>query len=181
MLLNPDEPKYREFLEGLVNLYRDAKRESQDGRLSKQGRRLRESMYVARLCNLCHPLWAAMSENSPEPTTESEKTFQNLIDELMRLVEREQLFQFMLDPNVDPTNNLSERQLRNSALARKAKRTNKTDAGANRQTNIVSVLESLRRSLPTFNMATVVEQVTNSIQQASRIFQTRSPTTTAQT
>jgi hypothetical protein len=181
MLLNPEQPKYREFLEGLVNLYRDAKHESQDGRLSEQGRRLRESMYVARLCNLCHPLWAAMSENSPVPTTESEKTFQNLIDELMRLVEREQLFQFMLDPNVDPTNNLSERQLRNSALARKANRTNKTDAGAKRQTNIVSVLESLRRSLPTFNMATVVEQVTNSIQQASRIFQTRSPTTTAQT
>jgi hypothetical protein len=40
------------------------------------------------------------------------------------------LFVFVLDPQVEATNNLSERQLRNSALARKANRTSKTDTGS---------------------------------------------------
>ncbi len=179
MLLNPEESKYREFLQGLIEIYRDAKRESQDGRLGEKGRCVREARLVARLCDLCHPHWDLASPNVPEPTTESEWSFANLIDELMRLVEHEQLFQFVLNPEVDPTNNLSERQLRNSALARKAKRTNKTDTGAKRQTNIVSVLESLRRSLPKFTMATVMEQVANSLHKASGIFQTIGPTASA--
>ncbi len=179
MLLNPDEPKYREFLQGLIEIYRDAKREAQDSRLGEKGRRIRESRLVARLCDLCHPHWRLMRSELPEPTTKSEYDFENLIDELMRLVEREQLFQFVLNPEIDPTNNLSERQLRNSALARKAKRTNKTDTGTKRQTHIVSVLESLRRSLDQFTITAVVEQVANSLHRASGIFQTIGPTAAA--
>lgn len=40
----------------------------------------------------------------------------------MRLVTAEQLIEFVLNDTVDSTNNLSERQLRSSALARKAAR-----------------------------------------------------------
>jgi hypothetical protein len=70
----------------------------------------------------------------------------------MRLMMTEQLFEFVLSPEVEATNKLSERQLRNSALARHANRTNKTDTGATRQTHILSVLESLRRSLSNFTI-----------------------------
>jgi len=70
----------------------------------------------------------------------------------------EQLFTFvtaeaMEKPNgemlvVSGKNNEAERTLRSPAQARGTGRTNKTVAGARRQTVIVSVLESLRQHLP---------------------------------
>ena len=47
-----------------------------------------------------------------------------LVNELVRLLLADELFTFVLDPAVDPTNNLSERILRNPAQDRKAGRTN---------------------------------------------------------
>jgi hypothetical protein len=81
------------------------------------------------------------------------------VDELIRLAMAEKLFTFVLDPEVEPTNNRSERQLRGAALDRKAGRTSKTAAGAQRRSVIVSVLESLRANLEKFNLATVLEEV----------------------
>ncbi|MCA9182864.1 MAG: transposase, partial [Planctomycetales bacterium] len=176
VLLNPGNSTYQQFLDGLLEIYNDAKRFAGDGRLGEAGQRHRESGLVARLCDLCHPHWSATSPQLPEPSTESETSFSNLIEELMRLVAAEQLFEFVLRPEVAPTNNLSERQLRSSALARKANRTNKTDTGARRQTRIVSVLESLRRSLPNFTIKSVIAQVANALHQAGGIFQTIGPT-----
>jgi transposase len=176
VLLNPNESKYRDFLDKLLKIFHDAKRVAKDRRMREQGRQKHESRLVAKLCDVCHPHWLATSPQLPEPCTESERTFYNLIEEFMRLVAAEQLFEFVRHPEVDPTNNLSERQLRSSALARKAKRTNKTDAGAKRQTHIVSVLQSLRRSLPTFTIKTVLERVENALHHAGGIFQTSGPT-----
>ena len=94
----------------------------------------------------------------------------------------EQLFVFVLHPEVEPTNNLSERQLRNSALARKAHRTNKTDTGAIRQTHIVSVLESLRWALDNFTINTfvvwagaVVARVVQCMHHSLKLFQPTGP------
>jgi hypothetical protein len=67
----------------------------------------------------------------------------------------DELFTFVLDPEVEPTNNRKERQLRGAALDRKAGRTSKTAAGAQRRSVIVSGLESLRANLEKFNLATV--------------------------
>lgn len=179
VLLNPGNSTYQRFLDQLLELYRDAKQAARDRRLSETGRQIRASQFVARLCDLCHPHWPAATPRLPKPRNESEGVFRNLIEELMRLVIAEQLFEFVLDPEVAATNNLSERQLRSSALARKANRTNKTDTGAIRQTHIVSVLESLRCSLTVFTIKTVVGQVANALHQAAGIFQTIGPTDNA--
>jgi transposase len=52
-----------------------------------------------------------------------------------------------------------ERELRHSALERKAGRTNKTAAGAHRRTVIVSVLQSLRANLEDFSLTRVLEEI----------------------
>lgn len=172
--LRVDEPGnlvYRHFLDDILELFGDAKRIASDGRLGDQGRADRVSELESWLCDICHPHWPNITPGLAEPSSTNETSFRNLVNELMRLLTAEQLFEFVLSPEVDPTNNLSERQLRSAALARKAKRTNKTDSGATRQTHIVSVLESLRRTLNEFTIQNVVAKVTASFQSGARMFQ----------
>ena len=71
----------------------------------------------------------------------------------------EELFTFVLHPEVGPTNNFTERLQRGPALDRKAGRTSKTAAGARRRSVIVSVLESLRANLESFTLSSVLEEV----------------------
>ena len=88
----------------------------------------------------------------------------------MRLMISEELFTFVKAEAVDQpngvtrsvgaTNNEAERTLRFSAQARDTGRTNKTLAGARRQTILTSVLESLRVYLPTFTLSSVIGEVT---------------------
>ena len=174
-LLYPDNETYGTFRDGLLELYCDAKRAASDGRLSTAGRRRRIVELEERLCQLCHPHWPPTTPDLAPAKSDHEKAFRNLVNELLRLMTAEQLFEFVLNPQVDPTNNLSERQLRSSALARKANRTNKTDTGSRRQTHIVSVLESLRRSLSDFTIDRVVEQVTAHLHRSLSMFQPTGP------
>lgn len=71
----------------------------------------------------------------------------------------EELFTFVLEPEVESTNNLSERLQRGPAQDRKLGRTSKTAAGAHRRSVIVRVLESLRANLEPFTLSSVVEEV----------------------
>ena len=174
-ILHPEHPTYSRFLDDLLKLFRDAKRSSKDLRLSDKGRQVHVGKLEARLCDICHPHWPNITPGLPEPQTADETDFRNLVNELLRLMVAEQLFVFVLDPEVEPTNNLSERQLRNSALARKANRTSKTDTGAVRQTHIVSVLESLRRSLGNFTINTVVDRVASCMHRSISMFQPTGP------
>jgi transposase len=154
-LLYPRRKKYQRFLDRLLALYHDAKRAAADGRLAEAGRQQRVAELEGRLCELCRPYqWRDTQSTQP-----AERDFSNLVDELVRLVMAEELFTFVLQPDVEPTNNLMERQLRGPALDRKAGRTNKTAAGAQRRSVIVSVLESLRANLDKFNLASVLEEV----------------------
>jgi len=114
-----------------------------------------------RLYDLCRPYHHGTTPDM-QP---HERDFANLNDELMRLYVAEELFTFVLVPEVEATNNLSERMLRGSAQDRKAGRTNKTAAGAHRRSVIVSVLESLRVNLETFNLTTVLAEVGRWIQE----------------
>ena len=96
--------------------------------------------------------------------------FRLLINELMRLMLRRQLFTFVTAaPVATPsgevvpvagTNNESERALRSPAMSRNTGRTSKTLRGARRQTILHSVLESIRRQLPEFTLRTVVAEIT---------------------
>ena len=88
-----------------------------------------------------------------------ERDFANLANELLERMMDEELFTFVLNPEVDPTNNLPERLQRSPAQDRDAGRTSKTAAGARRRSVIVSVLESLRVNLPEFTLDRVLEEV----------------------
>ena len=89
---------------------------------------------------------------------------------LIRLVLADELFTFVLEPDVEPTNNSMERQLRSPAQDRKAGRTSKTAAGAHRRSVIVSVLESLHANLEKFNLSTVLAEVGRWIQEGISLF-----------
>jgi uncharacterized coiled-coil protein SlyX len=154
-LLYPRQQKYQRFLDGLLALYHDAKRAAEDGRLGEAGRTERVAELEGRLCRLCRPY---QRETTPDMKPH-ERDFTNLVNELIRLVLAEELFTFVLETDVEPTNNGMERLLRGPALDRKAGRTNQTAAGAHRRSVIVSVLESLRANLVHFDLASVLEEV----------------------
>jgi hypothetical protein len=158
-LLYPRRKTYQRFLDQLLKLYHDAKRAAADGRLGEAGRRQRVVELEDRLCDLCLPCWRRYWRVTTADLPGPDHEFSKLVNELLRLMEAKELFTFVLLPAVEPTNNGSERQLRNPAQDRKAGRTNKTATGAHRRSVIVSVLESLRANLPQFNLATVLAEV----------------------
>ncbi len=165
-MLYPRKKTYQRFLDELLGLYRDAKRAAADGRLGEQGRKRRVADLEGRLCELIRPY---AKEATPDMAPH-EKDFCNLAKELERLLLAEELFTFVLEPAVEPTNNSSERRLRGPALDRKSGRTNKTAAGAHRRSVIVSVLESLRANLEQFTLSTVLEEVSRWMREGMSLF-----------
>jgi hypothetical protein len=165
-LLYPRQQKYQRFLDGLLALYHDAKRAAEDGRLGEAGRTERVAELEGRLCRLCRPY---QRETTPDMKPH-ERDFTNLVNELIRLVLAEELFTFVLETDVEPTNNGMERLLRGPALDRKAGRTNQTAAGAHRRSVIVSVLESLRANLVHFDLASVLEEVSRWMTEGVSLF-----------
>jgi transposase len=154
-LLYPRRQKYPRFLDGLLGLYRDGKRVAGDGRLGAAGRRERVAELEDRLCDLCLPYQGLATADLSPP----ERDFCNLANELLDRLMDEELFTFVLHPEVEPTNNFTERLQRGPALERKAGRTSKTAAGAQRRSVIVSVLESLRANLEVFTLSSVLQEV----------------------
>jgi hypothetical protein len=165
-LLYPRRKKYQRFLDRLLALYYDAKRAAEDGRLGEEGRKVRVAELEGRLCELCQPYERA---TTPDMTAH-ERDFTNLVNELVRLLLAEELFTFVLVADVEPTNNATERLLRGPALDRKAGRTNQTAAGAHRRSVIVSVLESLRANLETFNLESVLQEVRRWMDEGMSLF-----------
>jgi len=154
-LLYPSHSKYQRFLDELVAIYRAGKCSAADARLGAVGRKQRVAELEGRLCKLLQP---HLRETTPEMAS-PECDFTNLVNELARLLMAEELFTFVLEPAVEATNNVSERNLRSPAQDRKAGRTNKTAKGAHRRSVIVSVLESLRANLGNFNLKTVLAEI----------------------
>ena len=154
-LLYPEKRHYQTFLDDLLTVYREAKSAQQDGRLSAAGRERQVERLETRIWDVAAPhqkIWES-------PSTPDERDFANLVQELFRLVAVGELFTFVRHPQVEPTNNVSERELRGPALCRKAGRTNKTPRGAHRQSVISSVLRSLQKHLPAFTLSDVVTEV----------------------
>jgi transposase len=153
-------------LDQLLTLYRDAKRTAADGRLGEEERKRRANDFELRLFHLCFP---HRQDVTPDMTPH-QREFANFIEEMLRLWEAEELFTFVWAKGVDPTNNTSERKLRNPALDRKASRTNKTAKGAHRRSVVVSVLESLRTNLGKFTLQTVLDEVTRWMSEGISLF-----------
>lgn len=164
-LQDPTNPDYRRFADGLLEIYREACRVQRDRRLGDAGRTRKIAALDEEIFALCEPMWGA----GAPPVEEPEKDYRRLINELMRLMIARELFPFVTAEPVDQpngvarsvgaTNNEAERTLRGSSQARKTGRTNKTLAGARRQTIVTSVLESLRLYLPTFTLSGVLAEI----------------------
>ena len=69
------------------------------------------------------------------------------------------LFVFVEHPEVEATNNRSERNARREAEIRKGARTSKTDAGAKRRSIIETVLASLQTRIASFTLSHVLTEV----------------------
>jgi hypothetical protein len=164
-LMEPSNAEYRQFTDQLLEIYREACRVQRDGRLSAEGRKSKVAALDDEIFDLCFPMWVAELPPGEGP----EDDYRRLCNELMRVMLAEQLFTFVTaepveKPNgemlvVSGTNNEAERTLRSPAQARDTGRTNKTVAGARRQTVIVSVLESLRQHLSSFTLSSVIEEI----------------------
>jgi len=176
-LLYPRKKSYQRFLDHLLALYYDAKRAAADGRLSSKGREQKVAEFEGRLSDLCRPHWRQMTPEMPP----HEREFANLAEELTQRLFDEELFTFVLHPEVDPTNNLAERLQRSPAKDRGAGRTSKTASGARRRSVITSVLESLRVNLSPFTLRSVVEEAARWMREGISLFKQHLQAITAAT
>jgi hypothetical protein len=173
----PDNAEYRRFTDRLLEIYRAAKRVQSDGRLGDAGRARKVGELDDAILELCAPLWAA---ELPPLEKGPDNDYRLLTNELMRLMLAEELFSFVTTPPAEQpngesravggTNNEAERTLRGPAQARDTGRTNKTVAGARRQTILTSVLQSLRVYLPAFTLASVIAEVQQWMEQGRSCF-----------
>lgn len=162
-LMAPNNKEYREFIDRLLEIYREARRVQQDGRLSDAGRAEKVVALSDAIFELC------IDETGAADRQGLAHDFYLLNCELFRLMTNNELFQFVLaapveQPNgetkpVSGTNNEAERILRDPAQARDTGRTNKTPAGARRQTINKSVFESLKLYLPAFTLRDVIAEI----------------------
>lgn len=156
VVLYPEHVVYRRFLDDLLAVYRQAQRRREDRRLSEPGRRQLADEFNNQVRSLCAPhCW-----NREQPArTAHAQDHERLANEIYRLAELDQLFTFVVHPEVPGTNNASERLLRGAAQSRKLDRTSKSDHGCHRRSVITSVMESLRKHLGTLTMQAATETV----------------------
>ena len=87
------------------------------------------------------------------------RDYRRLCNEIMRLMLTNELFVFVTETGAAGNNNAAERELRDSAMARKTGRTSKTPSGAKRRRVIASVLQSIGKQLKTFTLGAVIDEV----------------------
>jgi hypothetical protein len=164
-LQDPDRADYRTFTDGLLRIYRTARRIQRDQRFGDEGRAHKATLLDDEILTLC----SEISIDDRLAGQGLEHDFGLLVAEVLRLMLKQELFTFVTAPPVrqpngtvqvvDGTNNEAERTLRPAAQARDTGRTDKTGNGTRRRTIITSVLESLRLYLPTYTLASVVEEL----------------------
>lgn len=173
MLQNPEEKEYADFYDRLCLIYHDAKQFRQEVAVSVEGDRLHTlegrraviKELQARIKSLCSrrdeviitTKAAAKAQPRIEPTALHVTTFIHLQRELAENPDR--LFVFVEHPEVEPTNNRSERNVRREAEIRKGARTSKSAAGAKRRGTIVTVFASLQTRIANFTLANMMAEV----------------------
>ena len=164
-LQHPDEKQYATFLDELFSIYQEAVGYQKDGRLSI-GRAQKVLDLQEKIRSLCTRHGETIDENA---IPDHEATFIRLQNELVDNVDC--LFVFVEHPQVEPTNNRSERNVRCEAEIRKGGRTSKSDAGAKRRSIIMTVLMSLRTRFTKFTLDTLLREVEQWIEQGCSIFE----------
>jgi hypothetical protein len=163
-LRNPENGQYRRFLKSLFAIYYDAVRASRDRRLST-GRQAKVNRLQGRIRMICR----RSGEILDSSVAEDEAKFVRLQNELVDNIEK--LFVFVLHPEVESTNNRSERQARGEAMARKATRTSKTATGAKRRGIIMSVFASLSKRMEHFTLGHVLAEIDRWVEAGQSVFQ----------
>jgi hypothetical protein len=160
----PDDTGYKEFLDRLYEIYRLAVSYRKDSRLSKgRAQKVKElKRAIRKLCSLAD---IAIEE---EMATHL-KAFIHLQRELTDNVDC--LFVFVEHPEVEPTNNESERNVRREAEVRKGGRTSKSENGARRRSVIMTIFATLRRRIEKFTIETVVAEIKTWLAKGRSIFQ----------
>ena len=162
-LRNPENRQYRRFLKSLFAVYHDAVRFSRDRRLSA-GREAKVKKLQARIRMICR----RYGEELGDAATADDAKFVRLQNELVDNTEK--LFVFVVHPQVEATNNRSERQARPEAMARKAARTSKSENGAKRRGVIMSVLASLSKRLKLFTLGNVLAEINRWMESGQSVF-----------
>jgi transposase len=154
-LTSPEDSRFRQLADGLLGIYRDAKRISSDGRMLAKTKQSKVAALDDRVLELCSNRWSDENRDCEG----DEDDYRKLCNELMRLMLAEELFVFVYRDGVDGNNNASERELRDDALARRTGRTSKTPSGAKRRSIISSVLRSIGKQVNDFTLEQVISEV----------------------
>ena len=165
MLQHPEITEYKTFLDQLYRIYQQAVCWQKDQRLST-GRDDKVKRLQARIRILCNQAGTAIDK---ETMPVHEQTFIRLQNELVNGLDA--LFVFVVHPQVEPTNNRSERNVRREAEVRKGGRTSKTQAGAKRRGVIMTVLASLNTRFQAFTLKALLDEVARWAKNGISLFQ----------
>lgn len=164
-LQHPAEKQYARFLDDLYGIYQEAVCYQNDGRLSV-GRAQKALDLQAKIGSLCTRYGETIDE---ETMPVHEVTFLRLQNELVDNVDC--LFVFVEHPDVESTNNRSERNVRGEAEVRKGGRTSKTKDGAKRRSVIMTVLMSLRTRFTKFTLNALLSEIEKWVEQGYSLFE----------
>ncbi len=161
----PDEKHYAVFLDDLCEIYGQAVHYREDRRLSV-GRESKAHELQKKIRSLCTRHGETIDKDA---TPDSEATFIRLQNELIDNLAC--LFVFVEHPQVEPTNNTSERNVRREAEIRKGGRTSKTSLGAKRRGVIMTVLASLQTRFEKFTLECLLSEVERWLAEGRSIFE----------
>jgi transposase len=153
MLDCPQSKEYKAFLKELYAIFKEGRKAQQDNALTDAQREEIALALQTRITALCH----RAGEKIPKKAKKEQREFLNLQKRLMRNID--DLFTFVLVPQVEATNNRAERGFRKTAKARNNYQTSKTKKGADRRSVIASVLISLQQNLPIYTLQSITEEV----------------------
>ena len=166
MLQHPAQTAYKTFLDSLYRIYQQAVRWQKDQRLSS-GRADKVEQLQHRIRKLCNEAGTPIDK---EAMDNDQQTFIRLQNELINGLES--LFIFVVHPDVEPTNNRSERNIRREAEVRKGGRTSKTPEGAKRRGIIMTVLATLNTRFEHFTLNSLLTEINRWIETGQSLFQT---------
>ena len=127
---------------------------------------LSQQMVIYIICELCT---SAAVELDAATMTAHEQTFIRLQKELIRGLDA--LFVFVTHPQVEATNNRSERNVRHEAMVRKGGRTSKSPSGAKRRGIIMTVLATLNTRFESFTLNNLLDEMSRWAQAGLSRFQ----------
>lgn len=148
-LMYPEKKEYHAFFEKLYDIFIEAKDLKKGKKKKLEGIEKLEKA----IKNLCIESETKLSKK----TEKDQRELVNLQKNLTRNIK--DLFTFVLNEGVDPTNNTAEQGLRHVARARNNYQTSKTEKGAKRHSIIASVIFSLKQNLPEFTMKSITKEI----------------------